>query len=143
MDKIAYITEFYDFISDEFPLDGIAFGKCYFKLENGDEYMGWIFEIIENNLVFALSGPLAPKDPVSVNINEINLNTLAYWDGEISAWTSYFGPNKLENRKRTKMKLDSDKKLKRLASLKKALSIVLIVLASMVLVVSFVRCFFL
>lgn len=93
--KRKFLQTFDDFL-DSFQNSN--YGKCYFKFVNGKECQGWITEINDDTFVYLDSGPLASEEPYIFEIDEIDINTFAYWDDEVKKWTEYFVPDKFKNR---------------------------------------------
>jgi hypothetical protein len=54
--------------------------------KSGHWYEGWIFEVRENDLLFANAGPMAPPDPFVVPFNDIDLDCLGYVRGGEKPW---------------------------------------------------------
>ena len=101
MNKRKFITDFDEFLYRLQEVE-LNHGKCYFKLEDGYTYQGWIEDIGTDKFKFRLSGPLAPDEPIFIVTEQIDVDTFSYWDAEIGNWTDYFGPDKFDNRKKTK-----------------------------------------
>ncbi|BAY96237.1 hypothetical protein NIES37_01660 [Tolypothrix tenuis PCC 7101] len=60
--------------------------KHYFKITNGQEYQGWIMDILDDKLSFADSGPLASAVEIEIQIPMVDLATLSYWDENQKLW---------------------------------------------------------
>ena len=93
--KKTFLDSFDEFVGS---FETGEYGKCYFKLINGQELQGWISEIGESTFVYLDSGPLSRDEPYIFNIEDIDVGTFAYWDDDIKQWTEYFVPDKFENR---------------------------------------------
>lgn len=51
-------------------------------LKNGWHYEGYVLEVREEYLLFGVGGPEAPDEPVRIPVEEVDFNTLSYWDEE-------------------------------------------------------------
>lgn len=67
--------------------------KHYFKLTNGQEYQGWIMDILDEKLSFADSGPLASEAEIEIEIAMVDLATLSYWDETQNLWVDTYWDN--------------------------------------------------
>ncbi len=92
------LLESFDLFLENFQNDN--YGKCYFTLVNGSEFQGWILEIREEEILCVESGIFSENEFRTLLIEEIDTQTLTYWDDEISQWITYYVPDKLENRKK-------------------------------------------
>jgi hypothetical protein len=73
--------------------------RVAFDLHNGNHHEGYICEIETDYLLFEEGGPLAPNEDIEIQLVDIDLNTLAYfdeqchcymdahWDRERDCWT--------------------------------------------------------
>ena len=84
--KRKFLEAFIHYL-DSFPKRN--YGKCYFKLLNGNKCQGWILEIKEETFVFVDSGPLSREAPYYFEICNIDMNSFFYWDDEMKKWTNY------------------------------------------------------
>ena len=97
MNKRMFLESFDRFIEDLME-ESSGYGKCYFKLVNGQECQGWITEIFEKTFIYLDSGPMSRTEPCIFEIEDIDNNSFSYWDDEIKKWIDYFEPNKINNR---------------------------------------------
>ncbi|BAY93807.1 hypothetical protein NIES3275_58490 [Microchaete diplosiphon NIES-3275] len=67
--------------------------KHYFKLNNGQEYQGWIMDIFDDKFSFADSGPLASEAEIEITIAMVDLATLSYWDETQKLWVNTYWDN--------------------------------------------------
>lgn len=63
--------------------------KCFFELKDGTACQGWISRMEPLNLRFMDSGPLAGDEDILININQIAVETLAYWDEFLNRWVDF------------------------------------------------------
>ena len=89
-EKRIFLETFYDFIHS--LEDNDCYGKCYFKLLNGVEYLGWILEINEETFTYLDSGPLAHDEPYIFEIINIDVHSFGYRDANLKAWVDYMNP---------------------------------------------------
>ena len=67
--------------------------KCFFELKDGTPCQGWISRIEPHQLRFLDSGPRSGEDEVLLNLNEIAVETLAYWDEISNRWVDFSQKN--------------------------------------------------
>lgn len=63
--------------------------KCFFELKDGTPCQGWISRMQSHQLRFLDSGPRTGEDEVLLNLNEIAVETLAYWDEISNRWVDF------------------------------------------------------
>jgi hypothetical protein len=56
--------------------------RSSFDLKDGEHYEGYILEVSDERLLFAVGGPMSPKEPVIIPVGEVDLGRLAYWDAD-------------------------------------------------------------
>lgn len=49
-------------------------------LKTGEHFEGYVLEVFEDHLLFGMGGPLAPDEPVKIFLEQIDLESLWYWD---------------------------------------------------------------
>ncbi|GEM47107.1 hypothetical protein [Deinococcus cellulosilyticus] len=49
-------------------------------LKTGEHFEGYILEVFEEHLLFGMGGPLAPAEPVKILLDQIDPESLWYWD---------------------------------------------------------------
>jgi hypothetical protein len=54
--------------------------RVAFNLKNGEHHEGYILEIETDYLTFGEGGPLAPAADIEIQLIDLDLKTLAYWD---------------------------------------------------------------
>jgi len=86
IDKKQLLTNFLFFL-ESFETEG--YGKCAFELLDGTNYQGWIMDIQDTTITWLDSGPLSEMDPLLVDLEKINENTLYYFDVVSYKWLKF------------------------------------------------------
>lgn len=80
MNRTIFFEKFLDFHGGS---------KCYFKLNDGTSCQGWIEEFADDQVIFTDSGPMFNNNEIQINIFEIDIETLAYFDEILHQWIDY------------------------------------------------------
>ena len=79
MDKRKFLEQF----------NALDYGKCAFKLLNGSYYEGWIMEVGAVQFEFGDSGPWAQEESYWFEIEQIDVQSFAYYDEQKKEWVDY------------------------------------------------------
>lgn len=94
-DKRLFLIELENFLeslNDSYP------GKCYFRMLDGQQCQGWIYNVGETTFEYLDSGPFAAGEPYVFAIADIDKNSFSYWDEAAKGWVDYRVPDKMINR---------------------------------------------
>ena len=64
-------------------------GKCAFNLLNETTCKGWIDKVQKNTVIFLDSGPFASEEPLTIEIANINTDTLYYYESKNRKWVLF------------------------------------------------------
>ncbi|MEM1120803.1 MAG: hypothetical protein AAGJ18_10175 [Bacteroidota bacterium] len=86
INKQQLLADFLNFL-ESFEVEG--YGRCAFQLQDGTNYEGWIMAIKDETLTWLSSGPLAQKEPIIVDLEQIDETSLYYFDSASYQWLKF------------------------------------------------------